>query len=150
MTTPPTKPKPDAGKLTPARALEAAAKPVEVVGHAMQHALDPLTSAIKRATAKRPEKAAEPEPAAAPGKPGLAISPLAVPFPKMPPVGGVQIGIGRAGFYKHERPDLLVMRFAKGTPAVPSTSRPCCARATSPPRVQRHRATPVRPIPRKR
>lgn len=102
------------GKLTPARALEAAAKPAEMVGHAVQHALDPLTSAIKRATAKRPEKAAGPEPAA-PGKPGLAVSPLATPFPKMPPIAGVQIGIGRAGFYRHERLDVLVMRFAKGT-----------------------------------
>jgi glutamate N-acetyltransferase/amino-acid N-acetyltransferase len=115
MTAPPSKPKPDAGKLTPARALEAAAKPAEIVGQAVQHALDPLTSAIKRATAKRPEKADEPEPVASPGKPGLAVSPLAVPFPKMPPISGVQIGIGRAGFYKHERPDLMVMRFAKGT-----------------------------------
>ena len=86
MTAPPSKPKPDAGKLTPARALEAAAKPAEIVGQAVQHALDPLTSAIKRATAKRPEKADEPEPVAAPGKPGLAVSPLAVPFPKMPPI----------------------------------------------------------------
>ncbi|HRD29249.1 MAG TPA: bifunctional glutamate N-acetyltransferase/amino-acid acetyltransferase ArgJ, partial [Caulobacter sp.] len=67
------------------------------------------------ATTKRPANAAAAEPAGAPGKPGLAVSPLAVPFPKMPPIGGVQIGIGRAGFYKHERPDLLVMRFAKGT-----------------------------------
>ncbi len=114
MTGPPAKPKAEGVKLTPARALEAAVKPAEIVGHAVQHALDPLTSAIKRATTRRLEKAAEPEPAA-PGKPGLAISPLAVPFPKMPPIGGVQIGIGRAGFYKHERPDLLVMRFAKGT-----------------------------------
>ena len=115
MTRPPSTPKVGGGMLTPARALEAAVKPAEIVGHAVQHALDPLTSAIKRATTRRPEKAAEPEPVATPGKPGLAVSPLAVPFPKMPPIGGVQIGIGRAGFYKHERPDLLVMRFAKGT-----------------------------------
>ena len=116
MSRPPSKPKTASGKLTPARALEAAAKPAEMVGQAVQHALDPLTAAIKRATAKRPDKPAEPEPApAAPGKPGLAVSPLAVPFPKLPPIAGVQIGIGRAGFYKHERPDLLVMRFAKGT-----------------------------------
>jgi glutamate N-acetyltransferase/amino-acid N-acetyltransferase len=50
-----------------------------------------------------------------PGKPGLAVSPLAVPLPAMPPVGGVQIAIGRAGFYKHERDDLLLMRFDKDT-----------------------------------
>jgi glutamate N-acetyltransferase/amino-acid N-acetyltransferase len=115
MTRPPSKPRSDAAKLTPARALEVASKPAEMVGHAVERALDPLASALKRATTKRPAKAAAPEPAATPGKPGLAVSPLAVPFPKMPPIGGVRIGIGRAGFYKHERPDLLVMRFAKGT-----------------------------------
>ncbi len=53
---------------------------------------------------------------AAPGKPGIAISPLAVPFPKID-VAGVAIGIGRAGFYKHKRNDLLIMRFAPGTTA---------------------------------
>ena len=115
MSKPPSRPTAGGGKLTPARALEVAARPAEIVGHAMQHALDPLTSAIKRATTKRPAKAAEPAPTTAPGKPGLAVSPLAVPFPKMPPIAGVQIGIGRAGFYKHERPDLLIMRFARGT-----------------------------------
>ncbi|MDP1736656.1 MAG: bifunctional glutamate N-acetyltransferase/amino-acid acetyltransferase ArgJ [Caulobacter sp.] len=115
MTKPPAKPGAPAGKLTPARALEAAARPAEMVGHAVERALEPVASAIKRATAKRADKPAPVEPAAAPGKPGLAVSPLAVPFPKMPPIGGVQIGVGRAGFYKHERPDLLVMRFAKGT-----------------------------------
>ncbi|MFZ5671061.1 MAG: bifunctional glutamate N-acetyltransferase/amino-acid acetyltransferase ArgJ [Pseudomonadota bacterium] len=98
------------------------AKPAEIVGQAVERALDPLASVLKRAGLKRAEKesrqfspAAEPSPpAAAPGKPGLAVSPLATPFPKMPPVPGVRIGIGRAGFYKHERPDLLVMRFAGG------------------------------------
>ncbi|MBQ1543988.1 bifunctional ornithine acetyltransferase/N-acetylglutamate synthase [Caulobacter sp. CCUG 60055] len=48
------------------------------------------------------------------GKPGLQISPLAVPFPALAPVGGVEIAIGRAGFYKHDRPDVLLMRFAEG------------------------------------
>ena len=50
-----------------------------------------------------------------PGKPGLAISPLAVPFPAMPPIAGVELATARAGFYKHVREDLLVMRFAAGT-----------------------------------
>jgi glutamate N-acetyltransferase/amino-acid N-acetyltransferase len=54
---------------------------------------------------------------APPGKPGLAVSPLAVPFPKIEPIAGVAIGIGRAGFYKHKRDDLLIMRFAPGTTA---------------------------------
>jgi glutamate N-acetyltransferase/amino-acid N-acetyltransferase len=52
---------------------------------------------------------------AAPGKPGIAVSPLAVPFPNIDPVAGVAIGIGRAGFYKHKRDDLMIMRFAPGT-----------------------------------
>ncbi|WP_166573569.1 bifunctional glutamate N-acetyltransferase/amino-acid acetyltransferase ArgJ [Caulobacter sp. SLTY] len=100
--------------------LEAAAKPAEIVGHAVERALDPLASAIKRATQKRSPKDGEPvaeAPAAAPGKPGLAVSPLAVPFPKIAPVAGVEIATARAGFYKHEREDLLVMRFAEGTNA---------------------------------
>ena len=35
------------------------------------------------------------------------ISPLAVPFPTIPPIGGVEIATARAGFYKHERDDLV-------------------------------------------
>ncbi len=90
------------------------AKPVEIVGHTIERALEPVASALKRATA--PRKPAEPEAPAA-GKPGLAISPLAVPFPKMPALNGVEIATGRAGFYKHEREDVLLMRFAEGTSA---------------------------------
>jgi glutamate N-acetyltransferase/amino-acid N-acetyltransferase len=52
-----------------------------------------------------------------PGKPGLAVSPLAVPFPTIGPIAGVAIGIGRAGFYKHKRDDLMIMRFPEGTAA---------------------------------
>jgi len=51
---------------------------------------------------------------AQPGKPGLQVSPLAVPFPVIAPVGGMEMAAGRAGFYKHERPDLLVMHFPEG------------------------------------
>lgn len=51
------------------------------------------------------------------GKPGLAISPLAVPLPAMGEVKGVRLAVGRAGFYKHERPDLLLMAFDEGTTA---------------------------------
>jgi len=51
----------------------------------------------------------------APGKPGLKVSPLAVPFPEIGTVAGVDLATARAGYYKHEREDLLVMRFAKGT-----------------------------------
>src|ERR1700678_420981 len=48
-------------------------------------------------------------------KPTLPVSPLAVPFPDIPPVAGVALAVRRAGFYKQERADLLLMRFAPGT-----------------------------------
>ncbi|PZO03792.1 MAG: bifunctional ornithine acetyltransferase/N-acetylglutamate synthase [Alphaproteobacteria bacterium] len=82
------------------------------IEHALEKALDPIASALKRATQSAP---ATPVTPAAPGKPGLAISPLAVPFPTIPPIGGVEIATARAGFYKHEREDLVVFRFARGT-----------------------------------
>ncbi|HEV2082293.1 MAG TPA: bifunctional glutamate N-acetyltransferase/amino-acid acetyltransferase ArgJ [Brevundimonas sp.] len=75
------------------------------IEQAIGKALDPLASALK------PKAAA----AAAPGKPGLQVSPLAVPFPTIGAVGGVEITTARAGFYKHERDDLTVFRFARGT-----------------------------------
>ena len=78
---------------------------------ALEKALDPLATALKRATTAVPKPATP----AAPGKPGLEISPLAVPFPTIPPIGGVEIATARAGFYKHERDDLVVFRFARGT-----------------------------------
>ena len=77
---------------------------------AIEKALDPLTSAIKRAT-KSGDKPAD---APAAGKPGLMISPLAVPFPDMPAIQGVEIATARAGFYKHERDDLVVFHFPQG------------------------------------
>jgi glutamate N-acetyltransferase/amino-acid N-acetyltransferase len=45
----------------------------------------------------------------------LPISPLAVPFPDIPPVAGVDLGVGRGGFYAAARDDLLLMRFAPET-----------------------------------
>ncbi|WP_309643414.1 bifunctional glutamate N-acetyltransferase/amino-acid acetyltransferase ArgJ [Phenylobacterium sp.] len=89
------------------------------MGQTLERALDPLTSALKRAAAKRADKQVVEKPAAAvpAAKAALPVSPLAVPFPKMPPIPGVQLATGRAGFYKHERDDLLVMRFARGTSA---------------------------------
>ncbi|WP_443748641.1 bifunctional glutamate N-acetyltransferase/amino-acid acetyltransferase ArgJ [Asticcacaulis solisilvae] len=92
----------------------------------LERALEPVTSAIKRAvqhgaelaSSLAPSDAVKTEaPAAAPGKPGLAVSPLAVSLPDMPPVGGVQLACDRAGFYKHERKDVLLMQFAEGTTA---------------------------------
>ena len=52
---------------------------------------------------------------ATPGKPGLTVSPLAVPFPDMGEIKGVEIAVARAGFYKHERDDLVLFRFDEGT-----------------------------------
>ncbi|MFC0633363.1 bifunctional glutamate N-acetyltransferase/amino-acid acetyltransferase ArgJ [Brevundimonas balnearis] len=75
-----------------------------------EKALDPLTTALKLGGRATP--AAEPTGA---GKPGLAIAPLAVPFPAIPPIAGCEIATARAGFYKHERDDLVVFRFARGT-----------------------------------
>ena len=46
---------------------------------------------------------------------GGPVSPLAVPFPAIAPIAGVELAIGRAGLYKHVRDDVLVMRFAEGT-----------------------------------
>ena len=79
------------------------------IEQAIEKALDPLTTALKRATTQTKPLAA------APGKPGLQLSPLAVPFPAIPAIGGVEIATARAGFYKHERDDLVVFRFARGT-----------------------------------
>jgi glutamate N-acetyltransferase/amino-acid N-acetyltransferase len=45
----------------------------------------------------------------------LPVSPLAVPFPAIPAISGVELAIARAGFYAADRPDLLLMRFAPGT-----------------------------------
>ena len=104
-----------------AKALEAAARPVEVVGQTLERAFDPLASALKRAALKRADKQAQQfatatpaGPPSAPAKGAMPVSPLAVPFPKMPPIAGVQMATARAGFYKHERDDLLVMTFPDG------------------------------------
>ncbi len=35
----------------------------------------------------------------------------------LPAIAGLEAAIGRAGFYKHERPDLLLMRMPAGTKA---------------------------------
>ena len=48
-------------------------------------------------------------------KSALPISPLAVALPILPPIAGVETATARAGFYKHDRDDVLIMRFAPGT-----------------------------------
>jgi glutamate N-acetyltransferase/amino-acid N-acetyltransferase len=48
----------------------------------------------------------------------MIVSPLAPSrFPDLPAIAGLEAAIGRAGFYKHERPDLLLMRMPAGTRA---------------------------------
>ncbi|MFN3513221.1 MAG: bifunctional glutamate N-acetyltransferase/amino-acid acetyltransferase ArgJ [Phenylobacterium sp.] len=127
MTRKPAPPKPASPKAkavkadTRPAAARVAAKPVEVVGQTLERALDPLASALKRAALKRADKQASqfsPAPDPAPSaKAPLPVSPLAAPFPAIPPIAGVELATARAGFYKHEREDLLVMRFAPGTAA---------------------------------
>ena len=75
--------------------------PEEIVGERVRGALRGLAPRTK--TEPAPTKADPP------------VSPLAVPFPTMGEIGGVELAVGRAGFYKHDRPDLMVMRFAEGT-----------------------------------
>ncbi len=92
------------------------AKPAEIVGQTLERAFDPLTTALKRAALKRADKESR-QFAADPAKAGKAanpVSPLAVPFPTIPPIAGVELAVGRAGFYKDARDDLLVMRFPEG------------------------------------
>jgi glutamate N-acetyltransferase/amino-acid N-acetyltransferase len=48
-------------------------------------------------------------------KPAMPVSPLAVPFPKIPAIAGVELAAGHAGLYKHVRDDVLLMHFAPGT-----------------------------------
>lgn len=85
------------------------------IEHAIEKALDPLATALKRATKPTSAPASAVPVVATPGKPGLEVSPLAVPFPTIPPIAGVEIATARAGFYKHERDDLVVFSFARGT-----------------------------------
>ncbi len=45
----------------------------------------------------------------------LPVSPLAVAFPDIDAIAGVELATSRAGFYRHERDDLMIMRFSRGT-----------------------------------
>ncbi|WP_293900007.1 bifunctional glutamate N-acetyltransferase/amino-acid acetyltransferase ArgJ [Phenylobacterium sp.] len=108
--------KPTAPRVTPK-----APKPVEVVGQTLERAFDPLTSALKRAALRRADKASrsfdDRKPAPPAGKldkGAMPVSPMAVPFPRLQPIRGLTMATGRAGFYKQERDDLLVMSFPEG------------------------------------
>ena len=93
-------------RATPAQAaLDAAAN----LSRQLATATVTATSAVASAVGA---KVAHPGPT--PGKPGLMISPLAVPFPAMPPIDGVELASGRAGFYKDVRDDVLLVRFPDG------------------------------------
>jgi glutamate N-acetyltransferase / amino-acid N-acetyltransferase len=98
---PPTAAKPGPGKV----ALDAAAK----ISRQLATATATATAAAASAVGAKVAAAAP-----APGKPGLMISPLAVPFPAMPPIDGVELASGRAGFYKDVRDDVLLVHFPDG------------------------------------
>src|ERR1700676_1127861 len=95
-------------------------KPAEIVGQTLERALDPLRSAWKSAALRRADRQARQFEAqstpTATGKPGLKLSPNAVSFPAIGQIAGVELAVGRAGLYKHERSDVLLMGFAEGTP----------------------------------
>ncbi|WP_309605263.1 bifunctional glutamate N-acetyltransferase/amino-acid acetyltransferase ArgJ [Phenylobacterium sp.] len=91
-----------------AKVLEAATRPVEVVGQTLERAYKQARNFAGGA----PSSAAP-----SPAKAALPVSPLAVAFPAMPPIAGVRMATARAGFYKHERDDLLVMTFPMGASA---------------------------------
>ena len=102
-----------------AKTLGAGVKPGELVGQVgqtLERALDPLTSVLKRAALQRADRTSRQFAATpAPAPKGALVSPLAVPFPAIPPVGGVELATGRAGLYKQPREDVLLMRFQEGT-----------------------------------
>jgi len=97
----PTAAKPGPGKA----ALDAAAK----ISRQFASATATATAAAASAVGAKVAPAAP-----TPGKPGLMISPLAVPFPAMPPIEGVELASGRAGFYKDVRDDVLLVHFPDG------------------------------------
>jgi glutamate N-acetyltransferase/amino-acid N-acetyltransferase len=117
----PTGAKPRARSATPAPAKPSKpiARPAELVTQTLEKALDPLASVLKRAALQRADKQNRQfgpgQQAAAPAKGAGPISPLAVPFPEIPPIAGVELAVGRAGLYKHERDDVLLMSFAEDT-----------------------------------
>ena len=112
--------KPASAKSATPNPAEIVGQTAEIVGQTLERALDPLRSAWKSAALKRADRNARQfsspaAPAAPTGKPGLKVSPNAVAMPAMPPIAGVELAIGRAGLYKHDRPDVLVMSFVEGT-----------------------------------
>ncbi|MCS6855331.1 MAG: bifunctional glutamate N-acetyltransferase/amino-acid acetyltransferase ArgJ [Elioraea sp.] len=56
----------------------------------------------------------------------LAVSPLAVPFPDLPPIAGVTLGATAAGIRYRNRDDLMMMAFAPGTVVAGTFTRNRC------------------------
>ena len=54
------------------------------------------------------------------------VSPLARPFPDLPDLPGVRIGVARAGYKAWDRDDLLLLAFAPGTKVAGLTTRSKC------------------------
>ena len=55
-----------------------------------------------------------------------ASSPLAVPFPDIPPVAGVRLAVARAGYKRWDRTDLTYVAFDPGTTVAGVTTRSRC------------------------
>jgi len=56
----------------------------------------------------------------------MTISPLALPFPELPAVAGVRIGIATAGYKAWTRADVLLVELARGTSVAGVTTRSRC------------------------
>lgn len=56
----------------------------------------------------------------------MTVSPLASPFPELPPVAGVRLGVARAGYKAWERTDLTYAAFDEGTAVAGVTTRSKC------------------------
>jgi len=54
------------------------------------------------------------------------ISPLALPFPDLPPIAGVRLGIARAGYKAWDRADLTYAAFDEGTVVAGVTTQSLC------------------------
>ncbi len=57
----------------------------------------------------------------------LARSPLALPFPDMPPIAGVTLRVARAGYKDWDRTDLAYIELAQGTALAGLFTRSLCA-----------------------
>ncbi|MFN3370403.1 MAG: bifunctional glutamate N-acetyltransferase/amino-acid acetyltransferase ArgJ [Sphingomonadaceae bacterium] len=55
-----------------------------------------------------------------------AVSPLARPFPDLPPLAGVRIGVARAGYKAWDRPDVTLLALDPGTTVAGVTTRSKC------------------------